>query len=627
MMIWLRHFTCLFIVAVLVFPVSSYGGMEEKVLKEVVVTATRIETPAEEVGSSLTVITAEDIAAKGCTTVTEVLRGTVGVDVAVAGGPGQESSVFLRGAESYQTLVLIDGLELNDPSGRNRGVNFANLTVDNIERIEILRGPQGPLYGADAMGGVINIITKRGEGRPRYFIEGEGGSYGTWRESVGANMGGEKFNVAIEASHRSSEGFSSADDNLPGNSEKDKWENTGASARLGVALSEKVELDFSGRYQDGRTHLDQGGGPNQDAPDYLLDERTMLGRVKADIRAFDGLWEQTVAFGIADHKRAYKDDPWSGDYRYDGKKEEVSWQHNLYIHDAHILTVGLEYEKEGLDDQQTLDVTADTKSVFLQDQITLKGISFTTLGVRYDEHENFGGEATFRVTQAVLLREWCTKIKGSCGTGFRAPSLNELFYINPWGGPGGNPDLNPEESTGWDVGIEQSLLSGNVTMGITYFHNDFKNLIEWKNGYENAENAKTQGVESFFHINPRDDLSVTLTYTYTDTKDRKGTQLRRRPLHKASLSTGWSFRDRGKLNVGVQYVGTRDDSYWNAMTFTTDDVVLDDYIVVNCAGSYDISDHFQLFARVENCFDEKYYDAYGYGVCGFSIYGGVKVSF
>ena len=522
---------------------------------------------------------------------------------------------------------MIDGLELNDPSGRNRGVNFANLTVDNIARIEILRGPQGPLYGADAMGGVINIITKKGEGRPRFFIEGEGGSYGTWRESAGANMGSQRFNASIEASHRSTRGFSSADDSLPGNSEKDKWENTSASARLGVVFSENVKLDFSGRYQDGRTHLDQGGGPNQDALEYLLDERTMLGRVKADIRALDGLWEQTLAFGMADHKRAYKDDPWSGDYRYDGKKEELSWQHNLYIHDAHTLTVGLEYEKEGLDDQQALDVTADTKSVFLQDQITVKEISFTTLGVRYDEHENFGGEATFRVTQAVLLREWDTKIKGSCGTGFRAPSLNELHYVNPWGGPGGNPHLNPEESTGWDVGIEQSFLAGNVTMGLTYFHNNFKNLIEWNNGYENTETAKTQGVESFLHITPRQDLSFTLTYTYTDTKDKEGAQLRRRPLHKASLNAGWHFLNRGKLNVGVQYAGARDDSYWNAMTFTTDDVVLDDYIMVHCAGSYDISDRLTLFARVENCFDEKYYDAYGYGTPGFSLYGGLKVSF
>lgn len=614
---------CLF----LVVPVSVTAQESVDTMGEVVVTATRIQTPTEEVGSSIAVITAEDIEAKGYATVDEVLRGSLGIDVFVTGGPGQSSSTFVRGANSYQTLVLIDGVEMNEPSGINRGFNFANLTIDNIERIEVLRGPQSPLYGADAMGGVINVITKRGEGPPRFFLGGEGGSFNTWREFAGAQAGSKKYNFSIEASHSSSDGFSAADDNLPGNDEVDKWENTSTSARVGFVLSDNIDLDFIGRFQDGRTHLDNGGGPYQDADDYSVNERKIFTKAQANIFAFDGLWEQTLAYGWADHQRDYKDDPWSGDYSYDGKKHEVSWQNNFYLHETNTLTLGLEYEREEMDDHGDLDVSAHTKSIFVQDQIKLGGFSFTTFGVRHDDHENFGGEATYRITQAFLLRNWGTKLKGSYGTGFRAPSLNELYYVNPWGGPGGNPDLDPEKSTGWDAGIEQSLFKNRLNIGITYFHNNFDDLIVWDNGYNNVDKAETGGIESFAVITLSDDLVLGLNYTYTDTEDNDGRRLLRRPLHKIGFNTKYRFLERATANLDVFYVGERDDSYWDAMTFTTRDVVLDDYVLVNLAASFDIYDYLTIFGRIENLFDEEYYESYGYGTPGLSAYGGVKINF
>jgi len=603
------------------FAAESSGTMEE-----VVVTATRIETPTEEVGSSISVLTAQEIAAKGYTTVKEVLEGTLGVDVSTTGGAGQMSSIFVRGATSYQTLVMIDGVEMNDPSGMNRGFNFANLTVDNIERIEILRGPQSPLYGADAMGGVINIITKQGEGAPRFFLGGEGGSYGTWKQFAGAQAGSERVNVSLEASHTSSDGFSTADENLPGNTEDDKWENSSASARMGFVLSDNIDLDFIGRFQDGRTHLDQGGGPDQDVANYSVDERKIFTKASANIFAFDGLWEQTLAYGFADHTREYKDDPY-GDSTYDGQKHEVSWQHSLYLHETNTLTLGLEYEDETLDDNVELDVSAHTKSVFAQDQIKLGGFSFTTVGMRYDDHENFGGETTWRITQALLVRDWGTKFKGSYAKGFRAPSLNELYYVNPWGGAGGNPNLDPETSEGWDAGIEQSLFHKRMKVGVTYFSNDFEDLIVWDNGYNNVETARTGGIESFIAATLFEDLSLELNYTYTDTEDNDGQRLLRRPLHKVGFTALYRIFERATVNLDVLYVGERDDSYWDSMTFTTRDVVLDDYVLVNLAASFDVCDYLTVFGRVENLFDENYYEAYGYGTAGLSAYGGVRVNF
>ncbi len=595
-------------------------------LEDVVVTANRVLTPIEEVGSSITVITAKDIEAKGYITVKEVLKGTPGLDVWSTGGPGQMSSVSLRGTKSFQTLVLIDGVEMNDPTGMNRGFNFANLTVDNIERIEVLRGSQSTLYGADAIGGVINIITKKGKGKPEFYIGSEGGSYKTWREFSGASMGSEKVNASLALSHNSSDGFSVADDDMPGNSEDDKWENTSASARVGFILSENVDLDFISRFQKGRTHLDNGGGANQDVEDYHVKERKVYTKAQAHAFAFDGLWEQTLFYGFTDHDREYRDCPY-GDSDFDGKKHEISWQNNLYLHKTNTLTLGLEYEKEEMDDHGDLDESAYTNSFFVQDQIKLGGFSFTTLGLRYDDHEEFGSETTFRITQAFLLRDWGTKFKGSYGTGFRAPSLSELYYINPWGGAGGNPDLDPEESKGWDIGIEQSFFNNCMIIGITYFYNDFDDLIDWDNGYNNVDDAKTSGIESFIKIMPFDDLSVCLNYTYTDTEDDEGNRLLRRPLNKVGLNTFFRFLERGTLNLDLFYVDERDDRYWDSMTFSTKDVALDDYILVNLAGSFDICKSLQVFARIENLFDEDYNEAYGYGTAGFSAYGGMKVTF
>jgi vitamin B12 transporter len=623
----LIFFACLFITSSI--PVYAQEEDDVIIMEENIVTATRVPTPTEEVGSSITVITAKDIEAKGYVTVQDVLKGTPGLDVVSNGGPGQMTSVFLRGANSYHTLVLIDGVEMNDPTGANRGFNFSNLTVDNIERIEILRGPQSPLYGADAMGGVINIITKKGEGMPKFYLGSEGGSYKTWREFAGASMGSERVNASVAFSHNSSDGFSSADDDLPGNDEDDKWENTSASARLGFVLSENADLDFIGRFQDGRTHIDMGGGANKDAEDYHVNEHKVFTRMQAHVFAFDGLWEQTLAYGFADHDREYRDYPYGDDSDFDGKKHEISWQNNFYFHETNTLTLGLEYEKEETDNHEDLDESAYTQSVFVQDQIKLGGFSFTTIGLRYDDHEEFGSETTFRITQAFLVKDLGTKFKGSYGTGFRAPSLYEL-YAPLWGGmPVGNSDLDPEESEGWDIGIEQSLFNNYVNIGITYFYNDFDDLIDydWVKGYVNVNDAKTSGIESFIKIMPLDDLSVCLNYTYTDTEDDDGKRLIRRPLHKAGLNTCYRFLKQGTANLDILYIGKRDDSYWSTMAGATKDIVLDDYILVNLAGSFDICKHFQVFARIENLFDEDYNESYGYGTAGISAYGGVKLTF
>lgn len=608
---------------------SNEANQEEEIkLAPIVVTATRMSTPTEEVGSAITVITAQEIEAKGYTTVEEVLKGTLGVDIASTGGPGSMSSAYLRGAQPYHTLVLIDGLKVGDPTNPQRAFNFANLTVDNIERIEIIRGPQSTLYGADAIGGVINIITKKGEGKPKFYFGSEGGTYQTVKEFGGATMGNERINFSLGFSHQNTDGFSAAAEELPGNKEDDGWGNTTVSTRMGYSFSDQVALDFTGRFLKGRTDLDGGGGPYQDIEDFRVNEQRVFARPNLKLLFFGGKWEQNLNYGFASQNRYYRDDPY-GDSSYHGKRHEISWQNNFYLHPTNILTLGFEYEREGMDNQEDIDKFAYTSSVFAQDQVRLKDCWFTTLGVRWDDHKEFGSEVTFRITQAILFRNWDTKWQASYGTGFRAPSLYELYAPPFWGLPVGNPNLDPEKSKGWDVGVEKSWLNNRLSLGVTYFYNDFDNLIQynWATGYVNISNAKSRGVESFIAITPFKELSFRFNYTYTDTEDDHGHRLLRRPLNKVGFNTSYRFLNRANLNLDLIFVGKRKDRYWDSMTYTTRDVNTDDYVVVNLSSTFDISEHFQIFGRIENLFDENYYEAYGYGTPGFSLYGGVKLSF
>ncbi|MDY6863862.1 MAG: TonB-dependent receptor [Thermodesulfobacteriota bacterium] len=603
-------------------------GVEEAVLDEVVVSATRTHTPVEEVGSSITVITNKEMEARGQRTVKDVIKGTLGLDVWTNGGPGSMSSVSLRGANPYHTLVLIDGVEMNDPTNMNRIFDFGNLMVDNIDRIEILRGPQSPLYGADAIGGVINIITKKGEGNPGFLIGSEGGSYNTWRKFGRASMGNKKLNASMAISHNGSDGFSSADDDMPGNSEDDKWENTTASTRVGYVFSEFLDMDFIARFRNSRIHLDNGGGPYQDQKDYHEDARKVFTRSRLNFITLDGLWEQIFIYGYANHTRDYKGSPY-GDSDYDGEKHEISWQHNLYLNETNLLTMGLEHEIEKMDDHSALDVSSHTSSFFIQEQIKLGGFFFTTFGVRYDDHKEFGDKTTFRITQAILEKKWNTKLKGSYGTGFRSPSLYEL-YAPPFGLiPVGNSDLDPEESSGWDIGIERSFCKNRLTLGITYFFNDIDSLIDWdwSTGYVNVNDARTEGVESFIELIPNKNISFCMNYTYTDTSDDDGSRLIRRPLHKIGFNTFYRFMEKWNINLNILYVGKRDDSYWDSISYETRDVVIDDYLVVNLSGSFDLSDRFRIVGRIDNLFDENYYESYGFGTSGFSAYGGINVTF
>ncbi len=634
--------TCLLLLLLVLFVQGTVFAEENATmsLEELLVTATRVPTPSREVASSITVISEQEIEQRQAMTVPELLRTVPGVDVAKRGGPGTQTSVFIRGAKSEHTLVMLNGIEMNDPSLVGRSFDFANLTTENIERIEVLRGPQSPLYGSDAIGGVINIITKKGQGKLSGYFSAEAGSFDTFREKAGLNGGTKMFNYSLGISRLDTNGISSADEDA-GNHEEDGYENTTFSTRLGITPTKKFNLDTVFRYTDDESELDDTGGMGGDDPNHIQKTEQMYLKTEAELSLYNDLWQQKLSFSLTDHDREIDDDPDVGQPKefmrssYEGKMNKFSWEHNLFIHDTNTLTLGLETEEEEIDSNyyskshgfttktSIEDESARTSSAYIQDQINLWNSWFTTLGLRVDDHEEFGTETTYRITSSYLVQQTGTKIKGTFGTGFKAPSLYQLYSPQY-----GNEDLDAEESKGWDIGLEQTLLGDKLSLGMTYFYNDIEDLIEFDNSlYRNVDEAETKGIELYSTFRPINALTLSASYTYTDTEDEStGEELLRRPEHKFSFDFNYSFLNRGNVNVGLDYVGTREDEVWDPVSYSTSRVELDEYYLARLAASYKVLKHVEIFGRVENLFDEDYQEVKGYGTPGISAYGGIKLS-
>jgi len=637
-------FIVLSLTLLVLLPLGLLAQEKEVTLEEVVVTATRVETPIEEIASSITVIHSEEIERKQKISVLEVLRGLPGLDVVQSGGTGRTTSIFLRGANSEHTLVMIDGVEINDPISPGRSYDFAHLTVDNIERIEVIRGPQSTLYGSDAIGGVINIITKKGEGKPKFSLSAEGGSFTTFRETAGVSGGNRWVNYSLSLSRLDTEGISAAGKKY-GNYERDGYKNTSLSTRLGFTPLDNLNIDFILRYVNAESELDYSGGIGGDDPNYIQRSNQLLFKTQAGLSLFDQFWNQKLGFAINNHHRDYKNkiDPWNPLYEksnYDGELIKFDWQHHMKLHKTNAITFGFEYEREegrskyyyeyfGWPGQSILPKKrANTKGYYFQDEIRLRDRFFATLGIRVDDHSRFGTETTYRVAPAYLIKETGTKVKGTFGTGFKAPTLYQLYAPATLWGPIGNKDLKPEKSKGSDFGIEQELLKKRVILGATYFRNDFKNLINYESGlgYININKAKTEGGELSASVKPIDHLTLSFNYTHTDTEDKRTKKdLLRRPKNKFGLDINYHFFDKGNVNLGVIYVGKRDDMDWSVWPARR--VELDGYALVNLAASYNITNNFQLFGRIDNLFNKEYEEAKGWGTPGLSLFGGIKLSF
>ncbi|MDD4915007.1 MAG: TonB-dependent receptor [Methylococcales bacterium] len=610
-------------------------------LDDIVVTATRTATPEKEIGSAMTVITAADIAARQLNNVADVLRTVPGVDVLRSGGPGQVTSVFMRGANSNHTLVLIDGVEMNDPSSPNAAFDFANLQTDNIERIEVLRGAASAVYGSDAIGGVINVITKKGRGKPKYLLTTQGGSYGTWKTGGSVSGSTDALNYSLDASRMETTGFPAADRNM-GNTTADPYRNTTVSGRTGLKVSNNLDFGATLRYNDGKTFIDDCGGAGCNDPNNYYSFNQLFTRGFGHLKLFDNLWEQTL--GLAYSRSARNNtDVYNAAYpnsasttaAYLGEKLKLDYQSIINLHKSNTVSLGVEEEADSIHSADNSfypnynytyrdnipSKTMNTVGYYLQDQIRLFDRSFTTAGLRFDDNNRFGGHLTWRINELYAIKETGTRLKGSYGTGFKAPALYQLY--DPLYG---NANLKPETSVNWDTGLEQDLWGEKITAGLSYFNNTFNNLIQsLAPTYvsENVDHAIARGVETYAELHATNDLSFRASYTHQNTRDlATGAQLLRRPNDKAGFDVDYRFLEKAHMHVNVLVVGQKLD-YAQTGAYTT----VMGYTLLNWSASYDIHPNLQLFGRIDNLLNKQYEEVYGYGTSGVAGYGGVKVSY
>jgi vitamin B12 transporter len=614
---------------------------QEITLKPIVVTATKTEESIENVASSVTVIDAQEIENSNAITAAEALRKVPGLDITSQGGLGRNTSVFIRGARSEDTLVMIDGMEINDPITPARTFNFADLLTDNIDRIEVVRGPQSTLYGSDTIGGVINIITRKGSGAPQFSLLTEGGSMQTFREVLSGDGKIGKWDYSFSGTRIDSGGVPSADA---------AYHDNAFSGRLGYQLFEKGNVDFVFRSVDAKVHLDDWDFMNLRTikdPNFIMITSSQVYQLRYTQQLTDS-WDSIVKAGYFNSYRGDTDksDPHEPGYFsrdwYDGSIFKTDWQNNWHIQDVDIVTAGIEYEEETGESfyfDNTLfggesrfpEKSVNNIAYYLQNQLTLFECIFLTGGVRIDDHQTFGTETTYKAALAYIYHPTGTKLKGTWGTGFKAPSLYQLYTppIPSFGFLGGNPNLKPEESESFDVGIEQNLFDEKLFLSFVYFHNNYDNYITFFSDpvtfistYKNLNKAKADGCEAQVDVNPLENLTISANYTRTNTRDEThGGQLLRRPRNLSSLVANYVFQKKYQVNLSFNYVGKRVDWTSGKNRFGNP------YALVNLAGSYTINEHVQLFSRIENLFNEHYQEIRGYDTPGISAFGGVRLSF
>jgi vitamin B12 transporter len=632
-----RALAVLAVLALSSFPLSAAraddAAPQPVSLAPLVISATRLPTPASEIASSVAVITGEEIESKQQRTLPDLLRDVAGLNVIQSGGPGGTTFVFMRGTNANHTKVLIDGIDANDPSSPDGAFDFAHVLTAGIDRIEVLRGPQSGIYGSDAIGGVINIITKPGVGPAHFTGSVEGGSFGTFNQTGAASGSFARFNYAFNVAHfRSSDTPVTPLDLLPPGRKRidDFYDNQTYSTKLGAGLADNLDVGLVARYVG--TALRFTGDDLSVFPSVPAaaqsesDTRQLFTRGTVHHTLFDGIFDQTFGVGFTDYRRRDLSPGTEPSFNR-GDRVKFDWQGNVRLTPGQILTLGAEHWTDEIRDSP-ISAQTTTNAGFIQLQSSFGERLFNTLSLRLDDNDRFGGQTTYRVAPAFLIPESGTKLKGSIGTGFKAPTLDQLFVSFPAFNFFANPNLKPEESVGYDLGFEQSVLADRVRFGATYFHNDITNLIAANETFTtniNIARATTYGVESFIQYAPTPGVTLRGDYTYTmavdDILDRA---LLRRPRHKASLNASWQPTEAISLSATTIYVGPWIDGNRD---FSIPRLKAGGYALVNLAGSYALGGGVTAFARIDNLLDRRYEDPTGFQRPGFGVFAGVKVAF
>lgn len=609
-------------------------------VEDVVVTANRSAQPIERVGASVTVLTQAAIEARQTPAVVELLAQTPGVSFTRNGGVGTSTGVNIRGAESQHTVVLIDGVKLNDPSSTQGGFNFGNLLIGDTARIEVLRGAQSTLWGSQAIGGVVNIVTAEPTEALQGSLDAEAGARGTTYFRGGVGGANERLSWRLAASRYDTDGFSA----FAEGTEDDGYTNTGLSGRLNVKVTDAVSLDLRSVWSSGRNGFDAFNG---DSREYGKTQE-LVAYAGLNFDLLDGRFRNRIGYAHTDtDRRNFNPDNTVQTLTFDAEGQNRRWEYQgaFAFTEALNATFGLEHEKSEMKTRSPGDWDpnpafgrgeAELNSAYGQLQWTvLDGLTLTG-GLRYDDHAQYGDNLLGQVAAAWALNEGDTVVRASWGQGFRAPGLYELYSEY------GNLTLQPEEFDSWEIGVEQRLFDRAV-VSATYFNRQADNEIRYNgcstpstdplctvNGagrwgyYRNVQKTEAQGVELVGRVDVTERLNVSANYTWTDAKSASGAtdgkRLTRRPEHMANFAADYAFAFGLKTGVAVRYVG---ETFNN----DTNTVKVDAYTLVDLRASYPVNDILEVYGRIENAFDEDYQTVLNYGAPGRGVFGGVRVRF
>ncbi len=592
--------------------------------EQVVVSATRFDIPLDQSPASVSVISSEDFEQKQIERVSDALREVPGLSVVQTGTAGQLTSVFIRGLRSEHTQVLLDGIPINQ--GLQGAFNFADLTTEDIDRIEVVRGAQSTLYGPRALAGVIQIFTKQGTGTPGVLLAAEGGSYDTFREWTQSDGKIDGFDYSMGASRLDTENA------RPNNN----YRNTAAITDVGWSPDEQLRVGSLFTYSVSDT-----GNPNtifDPRPiDHFLTERWLIGP-HIDWKPTDW-WDHKFIFSY-DHERQINDpneDGFVGPTRALFERTQIDYQNDLRPTSWLTLTSGFFYSRLNAGQErpfvlqifgpQPTFVSDHTQEVagFVQTTLTPVENLILVAGGRFDHFNQFGGVWTYRFASSYKIGKTNATLHSSVATGFSPPSSQDKIFGNNFG-------LKPERDLGWDIGVDQRFWKDRVTVGLTYFHNDLSNVIGFNGLFQtlNLGAAETQGLEAELRVQPITDFLLTTSYTYLDAEKTsskdisqlQGARLPRRPRNEIYVSASYLWWKRLRTTVEAKFVNAREELNFGGPNFD-----IEDYSFANIAAEYEVNPHLSVFGRIDNLANEHYSEVFGFPALGRAAYGGMKLRF
>jgi vitamin B12 transporter len=584
----------------------------EKIDEEIVVTALRLDTTAQQSGTSISIIDEALIRTRGYNFVSDAIVSATGVTLNQNGPFGGQASVRIRGASSTQTLVLIDGVPANDTTSPGGGFDFGAVDTLDVQSIEILKGPQSTLWGSDAIGGVVNIVSKPVEDKLTGNVRASGGSFGSRRLGMSASAGGDAGELRVSYADVATDGISKADED-DGNTEKDGFDSQTLTIKGGLNLGEIARLDINFRNTEAATEFDGFGvATGVEDADQLSETSQSSAQAALSFNVFDDRLENTLTLGST---RIERENFTAGvsSFGVNGERNLLRYQGAVAIDDNQRLSFGYETEKSQTgNEESTINGTFALYRISPLEDLTV------SLGVRRDDHDIFGAETVGRIAAAWQVAE-TTLIHSSWGQGFKAPTIFQTTFFC-CGATVANTALQPEYSDAFDLGVRYGFADGAGTFGITYFKQDTDNQIDFSfavGGYENIAVVNARGVELEFGMDFSDAWSLATNLSYIDSTDGDGNKLARLPQKTADLSLAWRPMDQVTTNVVVIYNDEESDGFG----------IVDSWTRVDLSANYQVQNNIELFARIENLLNENYQQIFGYGTPELSGYVGASYQF